>query len=139
MLGINKAILIGHIGNDPSERKTKNGETVTNFTVATTEYYSSTSRIVEWHNVVAFGRVGDYVLRNVHKGDAVYVEGCMRTQKWTDRKSGEKMKSFKIHANRITKLYARKDDNLIGEPEQLNLDEGILYDDLQEKEDDFPF
>ena len=140
MLGINKVILIGHVGNEIKARDTKMDITVVNFSLATTEYFNSTTRTVEWHHIVAFGKTADYAVRNIHVGDAVYIEGCIRKNEWLDHKSGGKKSSFQIKANRLLKLYARKGEEPVGDPEVPDIDDDIPYEEeLQEKEDELPF
>lgn len=85
--GINKVILIGHIGANPELRATAAGEAVANFNVATSESFKNKQTGVaesrtEWHRVTAFGRIAEVVRSYCKKGSKIYVEGSNRTRKW---------------------------------------------------------
>ncbi len=87
--GINKVILIGHIGGDPEVRYMPNGNAVATISVATTEAWKDKQtgdkqERTEWHRVVCFNRLGEIVGEYVRKGSKLYVEGSLRTRKWQD-------------------------------------------------------
>jgi len=87
MAGVNKVILIGHLGKDPEIRNLENGATVANFTMATTETYKDKTtgdrkEITEWHNIVLWRGLADVAAKYLHKGDLVYIEGKLRTRSW---------------------------------------------------------
>lgn len=87
MSGVNKIILLGRLGKDPESKTTNNGQTVCNFSMATSETYKDKAtgekkETTEWHNCVAWGSVGEIASKYLHKGDAVYVEGKMKTRTW---------------------------------------------------------
>lgn len=93
---INKATLIGNVGNDPEIKTFANGNKVANFSLATTDKWKdrSTGEMqskTEWHKVAVFseGLIG-IVERYVTKGSKLYVEGKIQTRKWQDMSGNEK-------------------------------------------------
>jgi single-strand DNA-binding protein len=93
---VNKVILIGNLGKDPEVRNTQSGNKITNFTLATSETWKDKAsgerkERTEWHRVVIFNeRLGEIAERYLRKGSKVYVEGALRTSKWTDQAGQEK-------------------------------------------------
>jgi single-strand DNA-binding protein len=90
MKGINKVILIGNLGADPETRYTANGGAITNIRLATTENWKDKQSgekqtRTEWHRVVLFGRLGEIAGEYLKKGRQVYIEGSLRTNKYTDK------------------------------------------------------
>lgn len=88
--GINKVILIGHVGGDPEVRYMPNGNAVATISVATTEGWKDKQtgekqERTEWHRVVCFNRLGEIAGEFVRKGSKLYVEGSLRTRKWQDQ------------------------------------------------------
>lgn len=87
--GINKVILIGHVGGDPEVRYMPNGNAVATISLATTEGWKDKQtgekqERTEWHRVVCFNRLGEITGEYVRKGSKLYVEGSLRTRKWQD-------------------------------------------------------
>ncbi len=87
--GINKVILIGHVGGDPEVRYMPNGNAVATISLATTESWKDKQtgekqERTEWHRVVCFNRLGEIVGEYVRKGSKLYIEGSLRTRKWQD-------------------------------------------------------
>lgn len=85
--GVNKVILLGHVGGDPDVRYMPNGNAVTNVTLATSESWKDKQtgqqqERTEWHRVVFFGRLAEIAGEYLRKGSQVYVEGSLRTRKW---------------------------------------------------------
>lgn len=85
--GVNKVILIGNLGDDPSMKSMPSGNAVTNISVATSESWKDkqTGQPVEkteWHRVVMFGKVAEIAGQYLRKGSKVYIEGALRTRKW---------------------------------------------------------
>ena len=106
--GVNKAILIGNLGNDPDMRYTANGAAVANISIATAESWrdkesGEQQERTEWHRVVFFGRLAEIVGEYLHKGSQVYVEGRLQTRKWTD-KDGQDRYTTEIVANELQML-----------------------------------
>lgn len=88
--GINKVILIGHVGGDPEVRYMPSGGAVTSLTVATNEAWKDkqsgeAQERTEWHRVVFFNRIAEIAGEYLRKGSKVYVEGSLKTRKWQDK------------------------------------------------------
>jgi single-strand DNA-binding protein len=107
MAGVNKVILLGHLGKDPEVRAIDNGRKVARFTLATTESYRNAQgeRVdqTEWHNVVFWGPVVDVVDKYLKKGNQVYVEGKI-TNRTYDDKDGNKKYFTEIVGSNLTLL-----------------------------------
>jgi len=109
--GVNKVMLIGHLGADPEVRYMPNGGAVANVTVATTESWKDKSsgeqqEKTEWHRVVFFARLAEIVGEYLKKGSQVYVEGRLQTRKWQD-KSGVDRYTTEIVASEMQMLGGR--------------------------------
>lgn len=90
MSGVNKAIILGHLGRDPEVRYTANGTAVCNLSVATSRTWKSKEsgerqEETEWHRCVAYDRVAETLGEYLEKGNMVYLEGRLKTRKWTDK------------------------------------------------------
>ena len=106
---INKVIIVGYLGGEPEGRYTPNGRATVSFSVATNESWKKEGeqkQHTEWHNVVAWDSLADFVQEYLHKGQLVYVEGRLRTRPWTS-KEGASMKTTEIIANQITSLGSK--------------------------------
>jgi len=88
-VGLNKVLLIGHLGRDPEIRYTPNGLAIATFSLATSEAYTTKDgnreTRTEWHRIVAFGRLAEVCGEYLNKGSMVYVEGRLQTREWEDR------------------------------------------------------
>ena len=119
--GINKVILVGNLGNDPDTRYTQGGTTVCNISVATTESWKSKDgqreERTEWHRVVAFGKLGEIMDEYLRKGSKVYIEGKLRTEKYTDKEGVERY-TTKVYADEMRMLDGRRDDEGRGQPQR---------------------
>ena len=109
--GVNKAILVGNLGNDPDMRYTAGGAAVANISIATAESWrdkesGEQQERTEWHRVVAFGRLAEIMGEYLRKGSQVYVEGRIQTRKWTD-KEGQDRYTTEIVANELQMLGGR--------------------------------
>jgi len=109
--GVNKVILVGHLGADPEVRYMPNGGAVANVTVATTESWKDKSsgeqqEKTEWHRVVFFARLAEIVGEYLKKGSQLYVEGRLQTRKWQD-KSGVDRYTTEIVASEMQMLGGR--------------------------------
>lgn len=119
MRSLNRAEIIGNVGRDPEVRSTADGTTVARFSIATTERHKkgeSWEEVTEWHNCAAFGGVGDRVRDYVHKGDRVFVEGKLKTEKWTDNESHQEKTATRIVVSDILFL-SPKDKTQTEQPE----------------------
>ena len=93
--GINKVILVGNLGADPETRFTASGMAITNLRLATAEsrldkQSGERQEHTEWHRVVLFGKLGEIANEYLKKGRQVYIEGSLRTSKYTDKAGVEK-------------------------------------------------
>jgi single-strand DNA-binding protein len=109
--GINKVILIGHLGQDPETRAMPSGSAVANLRIATTESWrdkqsGENKESTEWHSVALFGRTAEVAAQYLRKGSQVYIEGRLRTRKWQD-KSGADRYTTEIVANDMQMLGGR--------------------------------
>lgn len=116
MASVNKVILVGNLGRDPEIRYLPSGEPVANITLATSsKYKSKTGEMVEeteWHRVTFFGKLAEIVGQYLKKGRSVYVEGRIKTRKYTDKDGIEKY-ATDIIANEMQMLGSREG---MGEP-----------------------
>jgi single-strand DNA-binding protein len=89
MSGVNKVILVGHLGSDPEIRYTQGGTPVGNFRLATTERWVNKSgekgERTEWHRIVVWGKLAEICSEYLKKGKQVYVEGRLQTRQWQDK------------------------------------------------------
>jgi single-strand DNA-binding protein len=94
MASVNKVILVGNLGKDPEIRYLPSGEPVANITIATSsKYKNKTGELVEeteWHRVTFFGKLAEIAGQYLKKGRPVYVEGRLKTRKYTDKDGVEK-------------------------------------------------
>lgn len=93
--GINKVILIGHLGQDPEVRYMPNGNAVVNMTLATSENWKDKNtgenkEKTEWHRIVLFGKLAEIAGEYLRKGSQVYIEGSLQTRKWQDQNGLER-------------------------------------------------
>lgn len=93
--GVNKVILVGHLGQDPEVRYLPNGGAVANITLATSESWRDKAtgeqkEKTEWHRIVLFGKLAEIAGEYLRKGSQVYIEGSLQTRKWTDQAGVEK-------------------------------------------------
>ena len=104
---INKATIIGRLGQDPEVRYTQGGNAVANFSVATSETWKdqqgNKQEQTEWHNIVAFKRLGEICGEYLKKGSQVYIEGRIQTRSWDD-KDGNKRYTTEIVAREMKML-----------------------------------
>lgn len=112
--GINKVILIGHLGNDPEIRSTASGAAVANITLATSESWKDKQsgerkEKTDWHRIVFFSRLAEIVGEYLKKGSLVYIEGRLQTRKWQD-KSGQDRYTTEVVANQM-QMLGKKDES----------------------------
>ena len=107
---VNKAILVGRLGKDPELNYIPSGQSVTKFTMATNRSYKDKSgewkEETDWHNIVAWGKLGEICAQYLVKGRQAYVEGQIRTRNWEDRE-GKKRTTTEIIANEVLLLGSR--------------------------------
>lgn len=111
MSGINKVILIGHLGKDPEMRYLEGGVSVTSFPLATSETFNKDGQKIEqteWHNIVMWRGLADVAGKFLQKGKLVYIEGKLRTRSFED-KEGVKKYTTEIVAENFTMLGRKSD------------------------------
>jgi single-strand DNA-binding protein len=111
MSGINKVILVGHLGKDPEVRHLEGGVTVASFPLATSETYNKDGKRVEqteWHNIVLWRGLAEVASKYLQKGKLVYIEGKLRTRSFEDK---EKIKKYvtEVVAENFTMLGRKSD------------------------------
>jgi single-strand DNA-binding protein len=101
----NRATIIGRLGKDPESRTGPTGQLKVTFTVATDENYKDRDGVkqerTEWHNIVAWGKLGEIIMKHLHKGDQALIEGPIRTDVWEDKKDATKRHKTYILANNV--------------------------------------
>ena len=109
--GVNKVILVGTLGKDPEVRYSQSGSALTTVSVATNESWKDKvtgekQERTEWHRVKFFGRLAEIAGEYLKKGGQVYIEGSLRTEKYTDKQGVEKY-STDIIASEMQMLGGR--------------------------------
>lgn len=112
--GINKVIIVGNLGNDPEMRYMPSGSAIANLSIATTDSWKDKQsgqlqEQTEWHRVVFFNRLAEIAGEYLRKGSQVYIEGSLRTRKWTD-KSGNDRYTTEIVGKDLQMLGGRAGD-----------------------------
>ncbi len=112
-MAVNKAILVGYVGNDPEVRYIDSGTPVCNFRMATSEVYKNKNgekvTSTEWHNIVLWRGLAEVAEKYVKKGTQIYVEGRIRTRSWDD-KDGNKRYTTEIVGDNMQLLGKKGDD-----------------------------
>ena len=111
--GVNKALIVGTLGQDPEVRYTSNGGAVANISVATNESWrdkatGEAQERTEWHRIVIFGKLGEIASQYLKKGSQAYFEGKIKTNKWQDQ-SGNDRYTTEIVANEMQMLGRRSE------------------------------
>ena len=113
MASVNKVILVGNLGRDPEMRYLPSGEAVANLAIATTDKYKDKSgqtvETTEWHKVSFFSKTAEVCGEYLKKGSQVYVEGSIKTRKYTDKEGVEKY-STEIRGDRMQMLGGKQDN-----------------------------
>ena len=150
MSSLNKAMIIGRLGQDPDVRYTQSNTAVANMSIATSERYKDKSgewkETTEWHRVVAWGRTAEVCQEYLKKGSQVYIEGPIQTRQWED-KEGQTRYTTEIKALQMTMLDSKKDSaggggrpskpqGKASEPMSSSVDLDENFDDI---DDDLPF
>ncbi|NQU30153.1 MAG: single-stranded DNA-binding protein [Anaerolineae bacterium] len=133
--GLNKVMIIGHLGRDPEMRYTPSGRPVATFSVAVSRSWNSSSgerrSETEWFKIVAWGNLAEICKKYLNKGQQVYIEGRLQTRSWED-KEGQQRTSVEVVANEMTMLGDRRDKSQ---------DDSAIFDETPPEvdEDEFPF
>lgn len=112
MASVNKVIIVGNLGRDPETRYMPSGDAVTNIAVATTDSWKDKAtgekkEQTEWHRISAFGKLAEIMAQYLKKGSQVYIEGSLRTRKYTDKDGVEKY-ATEIRADTMQMLGGRQ-------------------------------
>ncbi len=131
--GLNKVMIIGHVGRDPEMRYTPSGRPVTTFTVATNRSWNSADgehhARPKWFNVVTWGSLAEVCKQHLVKGQQVYIEGRLQSRRWEDAEN-TRHTSVEIVANEMMILGERRETTTNLNGEFLSTDE---------MEDEFPY
>ena len=125
MASVNKVILVGNLGRDPESRTFPSGDQVCNVTIATTDKWKDKAsgemkEATEWHRLVFNGRLAEIAAQYLRKGSQIYVEGQIRTRKFTDKEGVEKF-ATEIRVDQMQMLGSRQG---MGGPQGGGDDEG---------------
>jgi single-strand DNA-binding protein len=112
MASVNKVIIVGNLGRDPETRYMPSGDAMTNIAVATTDKWKDKAsgeqkEATEWHRIAFFGKLAEIAGQYLKKGSQVYIEGKLRTRKWTDKEGVEKY-TTEIIADTMQMLGSRQ-------------------------------
>ena len=113
---LNKALLIGHLGQDPDIRTMNSGELVAHLSVATSESWKNKSTgarrdATEWHRVVLYKRLAELAAHHLKKGALIYLEGHLQTRKWVGKDSIERH-TTEIVGDELRVLQRAKENKL---------------------------
>ena len=142
--GLNKVMLIGHLGADPELKYTANGTAVTTLSVATNSTWKDASgnqqERTEWHRVVMWQKLAEIAGQYLKKGSQVYIEGRIQTRSWED-KDGKKQYTTEIVANQMQMLGKKGEGggpvDVPPPPEAMDAPEE--FDNAASGDDDLPF
>jgi single-strand DNA-binding protein len=112
MASVNKVIIVGNLGRDPETRYMPSGDAMTSIAVATTDSWKDKTtgekkEQTEWHRISFFGKLAEIAGQYLKKGSQVYIEGSLRTRKYTDKDGVEKY-STDIRADTMQMLGSRQ-------------------------------
>ena len=107
-MSVNKVMLIGNVGSNPEAKQFENGMIAT-VSIATSERWTDKTtgerkEHTEWHKLVFNGKLAEVVAQYVKKGDKIYIEGSLRTRKWTDQQTGQERYSTEIRVDTMQML-----------------------------------
>ncbi len=110
---VNKVIIVGNLGRDPEVRSTTGGQSVANFSVATSEQWTDKQNgekkeKTEWHRIVVWGKVAELCGQYLAKGRKIYIEGRLQSREWTN-KEGVKVNTTEIVASQVVFLGGKDD------------------------------
>jgi single-strand DNA-binding protein len=142
MASVNKAILVGNLGRDPEVRYSASGDAMCNLSIATTDNWKDKAtgerkEVTEWHRVSFFGKTAEVCGQYLKKGSQIYVEGSIRTRKWTD-KDGQEKYTTEIRGDHMQMLSGKPEgeSKQQEQPTQRNSQGAQRVSDLS---DDIPF
>ena len=113
-MSVNKAILLGRLGQDPELKYTPSGQAVCNFSMATSESYTDKSGNkqdkTEWHRIVVWGKLAELCNQYLSKGSEAFIEGNIQTRSW-ENKEGVKQYTTEINARSVQFIGAKSNSN----------------------------
>ena len=141
MAGVNKVILLGHLGKDPEVKKLDSGKSVANFSLATSEVYKNKEgekvTNTEWHNIVLWRGLAEVAEKYLNKGDKILIEGRIRSRSWEDKESGQMRFITEVLADQMQMIGSVKksseDYNVAQKPSKSFIEESPI------EQDDLPF
>jgi single-strand DNA-binding protein len=154
-MSVNKVILVGNVGKDPETRHLEGGNTVSKFSLATSEVYKNKEgekiTNTEWHNIVLWKGLAEIAEKYVKKGSQLYIEGRIRTRSYTDQDNntryvteiiGDSMQMLGKRAEGGSADIPVKSTGTSSEPSQNAGSQPDMHDDLSKSQgdaDDLPF
>lgn len=139
---VNKAIIVGRLGQDPELRYTPSGSAVTNFSVATNEVWKdkegNQQERTEWHRVVLWTRLAEIAGEYLKKGSKVYIEGRLQTRSWED-KEGVKRYMTEVIGDSMAMLDAKGEGGRTAAPAPPETSEAPPPESGSDGDDDLPF
>ena len=135
MSGVNKSIILGHLGEDPDVKYSPTGSAVANMTIATSESWKDKNtgekqEKTEWHRIVAFGKTAEVCGKYLKKGSLAYIEGKLQTRKWLDKEGKDRF---------TTEIVAEKIRMFGGQPQAQRTEDRAASQAQPEPDDDIPF
>jgi single-strand DNA-binding protein len=129
MSGVNKAIIIGHLGRDPEMAQTASGTVIANLALATSENWKDKDtgekrEKTEWHRVVAFDKLAEIMEKYLRKGSMVYIEGSLQTRSW--EQDGVKRYSTEIKASQMQMLGGKDNADTRQTAQARDRDDGVI-------------
>jgi single-strand DNA-binding protein len=141
MSGVNKVILVGNLGSDPTLRYTPNGTAVCNFNIATSERFTNKEgekeTRTEWHRIVTWARLAEICNEYLKKGKQVYIEGRLQTRSWEDQSGTKKFTTEVVATNMV--MLGRAGDTPMDIPSQDSPAEESVAPAPAGDDDDLPF
>ena len=139
--GLNKAMIIGNVGQDPEMRYMPNESAVVNLSIATSESWKDKQtgeqkEKTEWHRVVMFNRLAEIATEYLRKGSQVYIEGKIQTRKWEDKEGNDRY-TTEVVANEMQMLGGRSVGNTESSSYSNNDNQSAPKSDNADSSDDF--
>lgn len=143
MSSVNKAIILGHLGRDPEVRFGPDGSAVANLSIATSSSWKDKAtgdrkEETEWHRIVLYGRAAEVCQQYLKKGSSVYIEGRLKTRKWTD-KNGQDKYTTEIVGDSMKMLGGKTEQAQALQSSQAPKQTPIKKSNFDAMDDDIPF
>ncbi|CAB3909963.1 Single-stranded DNA-binding protein [Achromobacter dolens] len=115
MASVNKVIIVGNLGQDPTVRYSPDGAAICNMSIATTSTWKDKAsgerrEETEWHRVVMYNRLAEIAGEYLKKGRSVYIEGRLKTRKWQDKDTGADRYATEVVADQMQMLGGKGDE-----------------------------